>query len=254
MEYLKINNQGMKNMELATAPRWMCSEADRASKKLASVVVASTKQEDADEVLRRSSVFILGRVCRVAPYVEISPIRHCERCYKLDRPTRACMRKPACRICAQAHHRCDTCGAHAECQHTDPKCINCGGDHTADAKVCIVRAEYKHLTIRSAPRRLGEVCKRPSKKSYKKLMESISPRDKTMGTENMATAASQRGESHHMESANRFSLLQDDEPDSPITQGRNAAEAPFNPMRSSELRPMISAIMAGAAEANMRRA
>ncbi|KAI0756036.1 hypothetical protein C8Q80DRAFT_1077815, partial [Daedaleopsis nitida] len=117
----------------ATAPRWMCAEADRAVKRFASMVVAFTRQEDADEVLRRGSVFLLGRVCRVAPYVEIPPIRHCERCFKLDHPTRACTGKPTCKICAQPHHSsqhcCETCGAQDACEHVSVKCINCGGNH-----------------------------------------------------------------------------------------------------------------------------
>ncbi|KZT71176.1 hypothetical protein DAEQUDRAFT_707516, partial [Daedalea quercina L-15889] len=105
-------NGWMQGRTMCTQPKWMCSLEDLATKRFASAVVAMVKEEDAREMLERGGLFIHGRFCRTAAYVDIPPLRPCERCWKLDHPTRGCSAKPVCYYCGGEHlsgaHTCAT--------------------------------------------------------------------------------------------------------------------------------------------------
>ncbi|KAI0071935.1 hypothetical protein K474DRAFT_1575364, partial [Panus rudis PR-1116 ss-1] len=122
-------------------PRWMCAEEDLASKNASSIVVAFEREDDAREVLRRKNIFMFGRLCSASAYVDIPPIRNCERCGKLDHITRHCRDKEdTCLECSGRHsttnHRCSNCNATKACSHIPAKCANCEGDHPAYSRRC----------------------------------------------------------------------------------------------------------------------
>lgn len=72
-------NGWMQGRTMCTPPKWMCSPEDLATKRFASAVVAMEKEEDAKEMLERGGLFIYGRFCRTTAYVDIPPLRPCER-------------------------------------------------------------------------------------------------------------------------------------------------------------------------------
>ncbi|KDQ05609.1 hypothetical protein BOTBODRAFT_182387 [Botryobasidium botryosum FD-172 SS1] len=76
---------------------------------------------------------------------EKTAFRQCTRCYGIGHMQADCKSaRPVCALCGRAHYRfdhvCPTagCGVRGRaCEHVKPKCINCGGPHSADNQRCV---------------------------------------------------------------------------------------------------------------------
>ncbi|KAF8588026.1 hypothetical protein K439DRAFT_1291299, partial [Ramaria rubella] len=82
------------------------------------------------ELVKRRGIFMFRHRASTRAYVDIPPLRYCSNCWLLDHPTRACQRKPRCRLCAGEHtetnHECNLCGSiGSTCEHTVTKCVHC---------------------------------------------------------------------------------------------------------------------------------
>ena len=72
---------------------------------------------------------------RVTPYIP-SPMR-CFKCQRFGHISKFCKNKEICNLCAQEHHDGDCKG---------PKlCVNCGGDHPSNSKICSILAQEKEV-------------------------------------------------------------------------------------------------------------
>jgi hypothetical protein len=83
---------------------------------------------------------ILGTVVIASAFVSKPKAIQCTRCYQWHN-SRECIRPQRCRLCGANHpeaehtSQCNTSQPHS----CPPRCLNCGGPHTADDSTCLLR-------------------------------------------------------------------------------------------------------------------
>lgn len=83
---------------------------------------------------------------KVKTYIP-KPVR-CYKCQKFGHISEKCNAKQKCPKCAQEH-------TYEQCNQTNTKCTNCGGNHSAGYKGCEKYLDAKHITEMSAINRIS---------------------------------------------------------------------------------------------------
>ena len=126
------------------SPRWLKQPAEE--KRAGSVVFAVPTEEEAN-YSRKNGLYIAGVRVKVAVYKAYTNKTQCYRCQGYGHNPATCNKPVACAICSKRHltrmHKCNSCSASQQCEHTIPSCINCKGKHAANSKECEV---YKAIT------------------------------------------------------------------------------------------------------------
>jgi hypothetical protein len=119
-------------------PRWLVPIGDKST----GSVVFSVGTEAEASYLERKGLFTAGIRARVLKFRSFSPRTRCYRCQGLGHNPATCTAPPKCKYCTKKHystsHRCRTCSASGHCEHLQPKCCNCPGNHFTGDPTCEV--------------------------------------------------------------------------------------------------------------------
>jgi hypothetical protein len=136
------------------AVNWLSSSQNRQNKMHASIVIALDSEETAQKVIK-NRLFIAGKSVRTAKF-EFKTSEQCLKCQQFGHTTFSCKNLAVCQFCALNHptrlHTCKICNIVGEiCIHTNIKCSNCNGKHTASSKECsiVIAAASKKLNSNS---------------------------------------------------------------------------------------------------------
>lgn len=69
---------------------------------------------------------------RYRVYEYIPPVMQCYRCMKFNHSAKVCRNNQVCSKCSEGH-------SYKDCNSTELKCSNCGGDHLAISKACPIK-------------------------------------------------------------------------------------------------------------------
>lgn len=134
------NDEHIKREQLVEPPRYLATPEAVSRKERASIVLTFGKEEDASSFMKLGFIFYMGVKCYIKRFEDRKPFRQCQRCFSYEHASRDCRSRERCRLCKGNHltpnHKClhDGCGKTSECDHNN--CVNCGGDHPADFRLC----------------------------------------------------------------------------------------------------------------------
>ena len=144
VDEIKTFNKGLTPIG---TPYWITPKENRANQRAGSVVVAFTTPEEANRAIRHR-LYVGGISVRVEKLYTTAPTIQYKKCQGFGHLDSYCKRTPICRLCSESHatpqHACTTCSTKgSRCAYLVPKCTNCKGAHTADARECEVLLAIK---------------------------------------------------------------------------------------------------------------
>jgi hypothetical protein len=121
-------------LKLAIRPRWISTERTRNSGKMHATAVITFDNEQMARLAMARKIFLAGQQIRTAKYYETKATDQCSNCQKFGHMAKFCKNDTTYQTYAEYHGTMD-------CINDIIKCANCGENHRANHKECIVWKE-----------------------------------------------------------------------------------------------------------------